>query len=117
MYNKFYNYLAKNNILFSKQFRFWAGHSTDYVIVELVEQVTNGFIEPFYTLGVFIDTLKVFHTVNHSIFQKKLHLYRVKGKNLQWFESYLFHRNQYIVSSKESTSCQTIHAEFHKAQY
>ena len=32
----------------------------------------------------------------------------LKGKNLQWFKSYLPHRKQYIVSNKESANYQTI---------
>ena len=39
---------------------------------------------------------------------EKLHLYRVQGKHLQWFKSYLFHKKQYIVSNKKSTFSQSI---------
>ena len=108
IYNKLYIYLTRNNILFSKQFAFRAGHSTDDAIVELVEELTNGFIENKYALGVFVDLSKVFVNVNHSMLLEKLHLHGVKEKNLQWFESYLSHRKQNIVSNKESASYQTI---------
>ena len=30
-----------SRILFSKQLRFWATHSTDHLTVELVDEVTN----------------------------------------------------------------------------
>ena len=108
IYNKLHNYLTKSNILFSKQLGFWAGHSTGHAAVKLLDEITNGFIENKYTLGVFIDLSKAFNTVNHSILLEKLHLYRVGGKTFQWFESYLSHRKQYLVSSKESTSYQTV---------
>ena len=55
MYNKLYNYLTKNNILFSKQCGFSAIHSTNHAIVELVDEITNGFIDNKHTLGVFFD--------------------------------------------------------------
>ena len=51
MYNKFYNSLTTNSISFSKQFGFRAGHLTDHAIVELMDEITYGFIENKYTFG------------------------------------------------------------------
>ena len=36
MYNRFYEYLTKNNLLFDKQFEFRKGHSTEHALTELV---------------------------------------------------------------------------------
>ena len=47
-------------------------------------------------LGVFIYLSKAFDTVNHSIILKKLEIYGIHEKNLEWFESYLRNRKQYI---------------------
>ena len=44
---------------------------------------------------------EVFDTVDHSILLK---LYGITDKNLAWFESYLFHRKQYIYIGKNSKS-------------
>ena len=43
MYNCLYKYLIKNNILYSKQFGFQNGHSTDHAVVHLVGQITESF--------------------------------------------------------------------------
>ena len=51
MYNKFCNSLTTNSISFSIQFGFWAGHLIDHAIVELMDEVTCGFIENKYTFG------------------------------------------------------------------
>ena len=40
-------------------------------------------------LGVFIDLLNTFDTVNHNIPLKKLQLYGIENSNLKWFTSYL----------------------------
>ena len=78
------------------QFGFRCQHSAKHAIVELVDKILNGFSEEKYTLGIFIDLSKGFDTVDHQILLKKLSLYGVKGKSLEWFESYLSERKQYI---------------------
>ena len=103
MYNKLYTYLTENNILFNLQFGFRCQHSTEHAIVELVDKILNGFSEEKYTPGVFIDLSKAFDTVDHQIFLKKLSLYGVKGKSLEWFESYLSERKQYIEVEGQKT--------------
>ena len=71
MYNRLYKYLVENNILYSKQFVFQNGHSTDHAVAQLGEQIIESFEDKKYTLGVFIDLLKAFDTVDHSILLKK----------------------------------------------
>ena len=39
MYNRLYKYLCEEKLLYSKQFRFQKGHSTDHAIVHLVDQI------------------------------------------------------------------------------
>ena len=58
MYNRLYEYLTKNNLLFDKKFRFRKGHSTNHALIELVNRIYNSFNENKYTLGVFIDLSK-----------------------------------------------------------
>ena len=72
MYNRLYKYLCEEKLLYSKQFGFQKGHSTDHAILHLVDQIYESFENDNYTLGVFIDLPKVFDTVDHSILLKKL---------------------------------------------
>ena len=89
MYNKLWTYLTDINILFNKQFRFRATHSTEHAITELLDAVLNGLPEEKYTRGVFMDLSKMFNTVNHQVLLSKLNIYGIKAKNLSWFESCL----------------------------
>ena len=40
IYNRLYQYLTENKILYPKQFGFQAGHSTEHAIVQLVDQIS-----------------------------------------------------------------------------
>ena len=63
----------KNNILYSKQFGFQEGHSTEHAIIQLIDQINSNFENNEFTIGVFIDDLsKAFDTVDHRILLKKV---------------------------------------------
>ena len=51
----------------------------NYGIMELVENITNAMDNGKFTIGVFIDLIKAFDTVDHSILVTKLHHYGIKG--------------------------------------
>ena len=88
MYNRLYEYLVKNNILYKKQFGFQRNHSTEHAILQLVEDISNSFNNGEYTLGVFINLSKASDTVDHKILLEKLSIY--------FFRNYLSNRRQYI---------------------
>ena len=47
-------------------------------------------------VGCFLDLKKAFDTVNHRILISKLRKYGIRGYILQWFESYLKNRKQFV---------------------
>ena len=80
LYNRLHKQLIEN-ILYSKQFSFQIGHSTDQIIENNK-----------YRLDVFIDLSKTFDTADHSIFLKKFKLYGITDRNHEWVKSYLPNR-------------------------
>ena len=108
MYNRLYKYLSDNSMLYKKQFGFQEGHSTEHAIVQLVDQIRNSFESKQYTLGVFVDLSKAFDTVNYKILISKLENYRIRGKNLLRFISYLTNRIQFIKYNNLNTSFRKI---------
>ena len=54
-------------------------------------------------LYIFIDLRKAFDTVNHGILLKKLEHYGMRDNMLDWFQSYLSDRKQYVdINGKSS---------------
>ena len=107
--NRLYKYLIENDILYSKQFGFQNGHSTDHAVLQAVDQIIESFKNNKYTLGVLTDLLKALDTVDHSILLKKLELYGITDSHRGWLKSYLSNRRQFVqINEKEKTSLETI---------
>ena len=107
--NHLYKYLTDQKILHPQQFGFRKGHSTEHAIAQLVDQIYESFENDNYTVGIFVNLLKAFDTVDHTILLKKLEIYGITGTNLAWFRSYLTNGNQFIcINSDNKTSGQKV---------
>ena len=102
MYNRVYDHLISNNLLYKQQFGFQKNHSTEHAILHLVNELTKSFKQQKYTLGVFIDLSKAFDTVNHAVLLEKLKCYGISGIYWKWFQSYLKNRLQYVPYGSDS---------------
>ena len=104
MHNRLYSYLVKEKILYSKQFGFQKGHSTEHAIAQLANQIHELFENDNYTLGVFIDLSEAFDAIDHAILFKKLESYGIKDIIVAWFRSYLTNRKRFIQITNDSKS-------------
>ena len=73
-------------------------------ILELVNNIYEGFENNQYTVGVFVDPKKAFDTVNHEILLDKLNFYSITGIPLTWLTSYFSHRQQYVMVHDRTSS-------------
>ena len=76
MYNRLYEFVIKNEILYEKQFGFQAAHSAAHAILELVHRISK-FENGNFTIGILVDLSKVFDATDHTILLNKLNQYGI----------------------------------------
>ena len=104
------NYLVQNNLIYSKQFGFRAGYSTNHAIISLTEYIRKKLDDKEYVCGIFVDLEKAFDTVHHDILCDKLKTYGLRGNINNLLKSYLSGRKQYVSingfdSSTKDVTC------------
>ncbi len=90
------SFVRKKMLLFDSQFGFRCNHSTTDAILEFIGKVIKGFDKGDKTLAVFLDLSKAFDTLPHETLLQKLQNFGIRGKALQWFQSYLSDRKMYV---------------------
>jgi len=96
MFSRLMSFLNVNNILFHKQFGFRQQHSTLQAVLSIADKIQSSIDSSSYSCGIFLDLSKAFDTVNHKILLDKLFFYGIRGSALEWFESYLCNRMQFV---------------------
>ena len=86
------NFLDENKLLSTWQFGFTAKMSTELAATLLLDDVRKNVDKGKLVGAVFIDLSKAFDTISHSKVLTKLPSYGIDGKELRWFEDYLFNR-------------------------
>ena len=92
MYNKLYNFIEANDILYAHQYGFRRGHSTQQAIITLINKITKSVNSDDVVISVFIDLKKGFDCVPTNILLAKLQAYGIRGDYIKWFRSYLTDR-------------------------
>ena len=96
MYKRLYELLENKNILYKTKFGFRKINSTIFALSQNTEKIRET-----------IDLRKAFDTVNHQILLQKLEHYG-RGSALNWFESHLENRKQYVYLNGESSDLEKI---------
>lgn len=90
-------HMVTNNLHTPQQFGYKKGHSTEHVILEIVDEVLIGFEKGTATLVTLLDLSAAFDTVD---LEKLMHILEnhihTKGTALAWFRSFLFGRHQRV---------------------
>ena len=108
MYSRLSAFLDKFDVLYSNQFGFRRGRSTDDAVLQFTDEVYNAFNKNKYLVAVMLDLSKAFDTVQSDILLGKLECIGVRGVPLQWFRSYLTCRKQFVSVNNENSSVRDI---------
>ena len=105
MFKNIYNHLHANDLIYKKQSGFLPGHSTQYQLVDIYNQICKAFDDKESTCIVFCDISKAFDRVWHKGLIFKLKQYGINGNLLDWLTDYLKGRSQKVfVKSSFSES-------------
>ena len=94
VYKRMINYIDKHDLLYSSQYGFRKGHSTQHGILDIVNDIQTNMNRKLFTCGVFIDLKKAFDTVDHNILLNKFSYYGFREIVNEWFSPYLKNRTQ-----------------------
>jgi len=96
MYVRLLDHLNKYNIIVPEQYGFKAKVSTTKAILDFVKHIITNLENNESALAVFDDLRNAFGKVDRIILREKLIMYGVRGVALDWFDSYLSDRWQYV---------------------
>src|SRR5436190_1977515 len=96
VYVQLLNFLEFNNKINTSQFGFRPKKSTKSALVQFIEKVINALDSKENVLSCFFDLCKAFDLVRHEILLMKMQKIGITGACLQWVESYLTGRYQYV---------------------
>ena len=74
-----------------------------HALTQITEMIKDTIDSGKFGCGIFVDLRKAFDTVNHEILLGKLEHYGIRGKELNWFKSYLTDRKQYVSFNEISS--------------
>ena len=101
---RLFGFLEKNLILNNSQYGFRHNRSTLTALVQMTEKILSSLDAECSTIAIFIDLQRAFNTIDHDILIKKLENIRIRGIVLEWLQSYLRKRQQYVEFNNEKSS-------------
>ena len=91
-----FQYLERNNLLYSLQSGFRKSHSCETALLKIWDLWMKDISKKRLIGALFVDIRKAFESVSHIRLLDKLRLYGVQNKSLSLFRSYLTDRKQQV---------------------
>ncbi|XP_072933417.1 uncharacterized protein [Epargyreus clarus] len=113
IYVRIANFIEKHNILTPDQNGFRKNKSTSLSAFNLINSILQSVDKRVRTTGVFFDLSKAFDFVSHELLLWKCEKYGIRGCPLDWLQSYLVDRKQYVEIS--SVNPITLEEEYFKS--
>jgi hypothetical protein len=100
------DYLEKNNILPDVQSGFRKGRGTVTAMLDVTDHILCAQDQGMCMLLVLLDFSRAFDCIDINLLLSKLSYYGFDNNALQWFNSYLTNRRQYVKLSRNDGSSQ-----------
>ena len=100
MLSRLLQFLNKNDILYKYQFRFRKNHATSNALTEVKDHIYKSLDEGSYVFGIYIDLKKsIRYSSTSDTPIQTTEYYGIRGIALEWFDSYLSQRKQFVVTN------------------
>ena len=109
IYNRLYNFLEMNSVIYDLQFGFRKKYSTSHLI-HLTNKIREQLGSVNFVCRTFADFKKAFDIVDHDILTQKMNHYGITGVATIRFSSYL--HNQYASINCFNSKFEHIHSSF-----
>ena len=76
--------------------------------VELADRILLEMDKGNTPIAIFLDLSKAFDTLDHTILLQKLKYYGISENSLNWFQSYITNRKQYVQFQNVKSNLATI---------
>ena len=108
MHLELISYLEREKLLHDSQYGFRSKRSTKLASTLLCDSIRREVDSGRLVGAVYIDLSKAFDTIGHAILLQKLQTYGITGKELAWFQDYLFYRSQIVELCNTQSKCEPI---------
>ena len=100
-YNQLYTYFTYQNLLYKGQCVIREDHLTE---MANLDRLITALDDQKLPKSILMDLSKAFDTLSHEILLCKLHYYGISSVTLDWFNTYLTNRTQYIALHQNTLS-------------
>ena len=107
-YIQVYKYFTDNKLFYKSQYGFRQLHSTELAALEITDRIYIDLDNKKIPLAIFLDLSKAFDTIDHKTLLCKLNHYGINGIALNWFNSYLTNRKQYVQFNDKNSKLEII---------
>ena len=99
-------YMEDNRLLNNSSHAYRQGHSTTTTILDLTDKIFEAIDENKMASIMTLDQSTAFNCVPHPILLEKLKMYNLDAKSIQWIDSYLNFRTQFVaIGRSRSRMC------------